>query len=329
MAFQLHAADLDPDQPAHLLDMTQVAGHQRAEVGSPVALAEGHQQGRRLALPAVRQRARQVPQAEGHHVAVLQPRGAGGAAREGLLGQALQLWERSRGGAEARPLLEEALRLARTEREVETEAGAVAPLATVAVHEDDQPDAAITLFGQAQRLYELAGAEHLANRMLFTAANCHAKRHRYEPALALLAECEHCFVASGHVAALPELANVQGYLYANMVRWHEAEHAFARCAIGAARLLNRYMMAFGLWNLAHRRECEAAALMMAFSQRYWTGHFGALVASDLHLVEQVRRLIRVQIGRTELDRHSARGLQLTLAATLELAARSLAPVAAG
>ena len=272
--------------------------------------------------------------AQAHVTAALSLAGtAPGLRAAALLGQARQLWECSRGGAQARPLLEEALRLARTEREVETEAGVVATLATVAFHEDDQPDAAITLFGQAQRLYEAAGAEHLANRMLFTAANCHAKQHRYEPALALLAECEHRFVASGHVAALPELANVQGYLYANMVRWHEAEHAFARCAVGAARLQNRYMMAFGLWNLArplaHRRECEAAALLMAFSQRYWTAHFGALVASDLHHVEQVRRLIRVQIGRTELERHSARGLQLTLAAALELAARSLAPVAAG
>lgn len=47
---------------------------------------------------------------------------------------------------------------------------------------------------------------------------------------------------------------------------------------------------------------------MAFSQRYWTANFGALVASDLRHVEQVRRLIRVQIGRAELERHSARGL---------------------
>lgn len=64
----------------------------------------------------------------------------------------------------------------------------VAALAAVAFHKDDQPDAAIALFAQAQRLDESASAEHLANRMLFTAANCHAKLHRYEPALALLAE---------------------------------------------------------------------------------------------------------------------------------------------
>ncbi|MBC7484785.1 MAG: hypothetical protein H7337_23405, partial [Rhizobacter sp.] len=94
------------------------------------------------------------------------------------------------------------------EAETETEAGVVATLATVAFHEDDQPDQPIALFGQAQRLYESAGIEHLANRMLFTIANCHAKKHRYEPALALLAECERRFIASGHVAALPELANV-------------------------------------------------------------------------------------------------------------------------
>jgi len=245
-----------------------------------------------------------------------------------LLGQARQLWERSRAGAQARPLLDEALLLARREHEAETEAGVVATLATVSFHEDDQPDQAIALFGQAQRLYEAAGIEHLANRMLFTTANCHAKKHRYEPALALLAECERRFIASGHVAALPELANVQGFLFANMVRWLDAEQAFARCATGAARMQNRYMMGFGLWNLArplaHRRQCEAAAWMMAFSQRYWTANFGELVASDLRYVEQVRRLIRVQIGTAALERHWARGLELPLAAALECAARSLA-----
>ena len=167
-----------------------------------------------------------------------------------------------------------------------------------------------------------------ANRMLFTIANCHAKKHRFEPALALLAECERRFIASGHVAALPELANVQGFLFANMVRWVDAEQAFARCATGAARLQNRYMMAFGLWNLArplaHRRQAEAAARIMAFSQRYWTANFGELVISDLRYIEQVRRLIRVQIGAAALDRHWDEGLALPLKVALELAARSLA-----
>ena len=246
-----------------------------------------------------------------------------------LLGQARQYWERSRAGSQARPLLEEALQLARHVREVETEAGIVGTLATVTFHEDDKPDEAIALFGQAHRLYESAGIEHLANRTLFKIANCHAKRHRYEPALALLEECQRRFVASGHVAALPELANVQGYLFANMVRWLEAEQAFARCAIGAARQQNRYMMSFGLWNiarsLAHRRQCEASALLLAFSQRYWTANFGELVAGDLRYIKQVRRLIRVQIGSAELERHWARGQQLPLSAALEWAARSLAP----
>jgi hypothetical protein len=114
-----------------------------------------------------------------------------------------------------------------------------------------------------------------------------------------------------------------------MVRWLEAEQAFARCAIGAARQQNRYMMSFGLWNiarsLAHRRQCEASALLLAFSQRYWTANFGELVASDLRYIKQVRRLIRVQIGSAELERHWARGQQLPLSAALEWAARSLAP----
>ena len=301
-----------------------LAQHAPLAAGSEALLVHAHLLLRSVLLVAGKSDSAQAHVTEALALAGDRP----GPRAAALLGQARQYWERSRAGAQARPLLEEALRLVRHEHEFETEAGVVATLATVTFHEDDKPDEAIELFRQAQRVYESAGIQHLANRMLFTMANCHAKRHRYEPALALLEECERRFVASGHVAALPELANVQGYLFANMVRWREAEQAFARCAIGAARQQNHYMMSFGLWNiarsLAHLRQCEPAALLLAFSQRYWTANFGELVPSDLRYIEQVRRLVRVQIGNAELERHWARGQQLPLSAALAWAARSLA-----
>ncbi len=246
-----------------------------------------------------------------------------------LLAQARQHWERSRGDAAMRPLLDEALALARQEHAVETEASVTALLATMAFHLDGRSDDAIALFGRAQQLFEAAGIEHHANRMLFTKANCHAKLHRYETAMLLLAECERRFIAAGDVAALPELANVQGFLFAYMVRWRDAEQAFARCAVGSARLQNRYMMGFGLWNLArpiaHRRQPELAARLMAYSARYWTANFSALIDSDLRYVEQVRRLIRVQIGAAATERAWASAASMTLAEALDLAAQSLQP----
>ena len=248
-----------------------------------------------------------------------------------LLAQARQHWERSRGDAAMRPLLDEALALARQEHAVEIEAGVTALLATMAFHLDGRSDEAIALFGRAQQLYEVAGIEHHANRMLFTKANCHAKLHRYETAMTLLAECERRFIAAGDVAALPELANVQGFLFAYMVRWRDAEQAFARCAVGSARLQNRYMMGFGLWNLArpiaHRRQPELAARLMAYSARYWTANFSALIDSDLRYVEQVRRLIRVQIGAAATERAWASAATMTLPEALDLAMQSLQPPA--
>jgi len=203
----------------------------------------------------------------------------------------------------------------------------LATLATITFHDEGKPDEAIEMFSLAQRVYESAGIEHLANRMLFMKANCHAKLHRYEPALVLLDDCERRFLASGHVAALPELANVQGFVYAYMVRWRDAEQSFARCAITASRQQNRYMMAFGLWNLArplaHRRQPEAAALLLAFSARYWTANFGELAAGDLRYIEQVRRLVRVQVGAAAVERLWQRADQMQLGAALELAAESL------
>ncbi|MBC7727271.1 MAG: hypothetical protein H7242_06600, partial [Microbacteriaceae bacterium] len=181
-----------------------LAGHPLLDAGFESLLVQAHLVLRAALLVAGESEAAQTHVTQALALAGTRP----GPRAAALLGHARQLWERSRAGAQARPLLDEALLLARREHETETEAGVVATLATVAFHEDDQPDQAIALFGQAQLLYESAGLEHLAHRMLFPVANCHAKKHRYEPALALLAECERRFIASGHVAALPELANV-------------------------------------------------------------------------------------------------------------------------
>lgn len=109
--------------------------------------------------------------------------------------------------------------------------------------------------------------------MLFTKANCHAKLHRYDTTMLLLAECERRFIAAGDVAALPELA----------------------------------------------------ARLMAYSARYWTANFSALIDSDLRYVEQVRRLIRVQIGAAPTERAWVSAASMTLAEALGLAAQSLQP----
>ena len=298
--------------------------------GAPPAGCEALLVHARLVLRAALLVAGESDAAQAHATRALELAGQQPALRAmALLAQARQHWERSRGDNAMRPLLDEALALARQEHAVETEAGVTALLATMAFHLDDRATDAIALFGRAQHLYESAGIDHHANRMLFTKANCHAKLHRYESAMALLGECERRFIAAGDVAALPELANVQGFLFAYMVRWRDAEQAFARCAVGSARLQNRYMMGFGLWNLArplaHRRQPELAARMMAYSARYWTTNFSPLIASDLRYVEQVRRLIRVQIGAAATERAWASAASMTLAEALDLAAQSLQP----
>ena len=52
-----------------------------------------------------------------------------------------------------------------------------------------------------------------------------------------------------------------------------------------------------------------------------------LIDSDLRYVEQVRRLIRVQIGAAATERAWASGATMTLAEALDLAAQSLQPPA--
>jgi tetratricopeptide (TPR) repeat protein len=302
----------------------RVQGASTAEIATAAALlVHSH-----LVLRAALLVAGESEKAQGHASAALALAGTQPALRAAaLLGQSRQHWERSRDHAPMRPLLDEALQLARQEHAVETEAGVVSTLATLAFHVDDDADEAIALYSQAQALYESAGMEQLGNRMLFTKANCHAKRYRFDIALEMLDECERRFIASGHVAALPELANVQGFLYAYMVRWRDAELAFARCTMTAAQQQNRYMLGFGMWNLArpvaHQRKPETAALLMAFSARFWVTSFGPLVKSDLRYVEQIRRLVRVQVGAEATRRLWERAAALTLPQALALAAQSL------
>ena len=56
-------------------------------------------------------------------------------------------------------------------------------------------------------------------------------------------------------------------------------------------------------------------------------NFSALIDSDLRYVEQVRRLIRVQIGAAATERAWASGATMTLAEALDLVAQSLQPPA--
>jgi tetratricopeptide (TPR) repeat protein len=294
-----------------------------AQGGAQAVRMQAHLVLRSALIVAGRCEAAQVHATRALELAGNQP----GLRAAALLGQGRQHWERARDAAQVRPLLDEALALARQERAAETEAGVLATRATITFHVDNQPDAAIALFDNAQRLYESQGIDHLANRNLFMKAICHAKLQRYAAALSLLDDCERRFTASGHAAALPELANMQGFVYAYMVRWRDAELAFARCAVVAAGQQNRYMMGFGLWNLArplaHRRQPEAAARLLAFSERYWVANFDALVPSDRRYLEQVKRLVRVQIGAAALDDAWAAGATLTLPVALEMAAQSL------
>lgn len=83
-----------------------------------------------------------------------------------------------------------------------------------------------------------------------------------------------------------------------------------------------YHLAYGLWNLcvplARWRRPEPAALLMAFSHRYWVDHFRAVAPEDEAYVAKVRASVQRQAGAAAWPALWARGRALSRAQAVAL-----------
>lgn len=172
------------------------------------------------------------------------------------------------------------------------------------------------LHRQALALWEQLGNAHAVNRCHYHLALCAYNARRYEEALARLAAVCASARAQQDWKRLSVGLDGQANTLSELRDWAgaaDANRESVRVAWGAAEV---HPLAYGLWNtpraLAHLRQPEAAARLMAFIAGYWITHFGPLGRGDHLDIRRVRRLVEVQVGKPRCAACWAEGERLTL-----------------
>ena len=221
------------------------------------------------------------------------------------------------------PQLETALDIARTLGSVDLQARCLGLMSMLTLRQQRGPDQADQLAAQARGLYQSIGRDREASAMLQQRTLCLLELRRYEEALVQARTSEHESIELGDRQLQLRAINLQGVIEASMRRWADAIDAYRRCAQLAWQAHNHYWLAFALWNqcrnLARLRRPEPAALLMAFSERYWVTHYGPLAADDLRFVRRVRALVAHQIGADRLAALWDAGARLSSADALRIA----------
>ncbi len=99
---------------------------------------------------------------------------------------------------------------------------------------------------------------------------------------------------------LSQALNVRGNALAGLRDWAAARDAYLEAAEVAFAAADGIALTYALWNvpgtLAHLRQPERAARLMAFAVHHWQAHFGELSDADRRELRHVRRLVDVQVG---------------------------------
>jgi tetratricopeptide (TPR) repeat protein len=217
--------------------------------------------------------------------------------------------------------LEEALRLAQGHPELLAQATSLQ--GTLAARDAEDPVAAEAFFDQAAAHWLAAGRTREARLLRYDRALCLCKAGQLALALLQAELCERECAAIGERARRVAAINLQGVILALQRRWGDAVQAYRRCVAEAWTQHQHYWLSFALWNhgrnLARLRQPEAAARLMAFSERHWITHFGPLTPADQRHVRQVRRLVACQLGAPQMRLLWSEGAQLTLRDAVQLA----------
>jgi tetratricopeptide (TPR) repeat protein len=129
--------------------------------------------------------------------------------------------------------------------------------------------------------------------------------------------------AAGDRHLLAQVLNARGSALEALGRLDEAEAATRAALAEAWATLETENALYALWNLGPlalaRGDAARAARLMAFADRFWRTHFGALAASDARDVARTRRRCRQRLGRAAGQRCWDEGAELPLAAAVALA----------
>ncbi|NRF68378.1 NACHT domain-containing protein [Aquincola sp. S2] len=271
-------------------------------------------------------------QARGRAAQALQAAGS----RPALRGQALCArvriaFELDRQGSGLEAALDEAAALAQRAGAPALSAEVIGLRGMLLLRHGDDPLRADQLLLEATARHRALGQGREARRLQFERACCLVRQRRWHEALIEAQVCEAAYRDAGDRHQRLSAINLQGVLHAELRQWPDALRAYRRCAQAAWALHNHYWLAYALWNhgrnLARLRRPETAALLMAFSQRFWATHFGTIDRDDLRYVRRVRRLAECQLGRAATAIAWQRGEALTLPQAIGLALAESEPFA--
>jgi predicted ATPase len=223
-------------------------------------------------------------------------------------------WVWTRDGARLLEPAREAVRLAAVAGSRETEARALLVVAAITLWHRHLASEAEALYVQAAGVFAEVGNPLGVLQTWHGRMACLQAMGRHDAAIRVALANEPRAEAMGHVEAQILFWNLLALSYEKTRRYADALDACRREARLAIRQHKVYNIAYALWNqchyLARLRRPDEAALLIAFSQKYWVDQFGPLQAADERGVEKIRRLVCVQIGAARWQVLWRRGLGL-------------------
>ncbi|MCU0967340.1 MAG: hypothetical protein MUF03_00740 [Rubrivivax sp.] len=197
--------------------------------------------------------------------------------------------------------------------------------ATLANEADRDAAAAGRAYRQALRLLaaEPGAHGHVRRGLRYNLAITDVYAGRAAPALQELRALADEARAAGDRHLLAQALNARGSALDLLGRPDDAEAATRESLAEAWAALETENALYALWNLGPlalaRGDAERAARLMAFADRFWRTHFGALSPSDARDVARTRRRCRRRLGRVDGQRCWNEGAALPLAAAVALA----------
>lgn len=232
-------------------------------------------------------------------------------------------WRGRREGDEVLPAAREALQRARELGAPDLIGRACMSLGAITWSHLHDPRAARALFIEAQASFEAHGDPRAALTALPGHVACLLLEDRARDAAQLADRGVRQARRFRDVQTELLLLNRLAECYALGRRYALSVDASRQLVHLAHRHAMSYHLAFAIWNLslpmARLGQAEPAALLMAFSHRYWTEHFGDINAEDEAYVAKVRAAVERRVGGPAWSRLWARGWALTFSEVIALA----------
>ncbi|MBS0447138.1 MAG: hypothetical protein JSR59_14460 [Proteobacteria bacterium] len=241
---------------------------------------------------------------------------------DALLARVNVVWRVDRDGAPLLADANEALAIARAASADELVVRALLQLGALTLsHRQDAPGAT-AYFAEAEQISLRTADSVGVVSALSGMAACLIEQRRYADAQMVAERGLLQAEGLGHVDLQMLMLNRLGLSSEGLRRYRQALDIFERQTVVARSHGMVYHLAYGIWNqcmpLVRLRRFRQAAMLMAFSKRYWLEHFGAMQPADQASLREIRRKVVERTSRSEWRRCWAQGWGLSLPQALAL-----------